>query len=81
MTTVQLNAEIFRSMAEIADDENLLKQALKYLKKLVAKKQDETLMSREQFFARVDKAKQGKYASMRSDENLTDFLRRQGYDL
>ena len=38
MTTVQLNAEIFRSMAEIADDENLLKQALKYLKKLVAKK-------------------------------------------
>ena len=81
MTTVQLNAEIFRSMAEIADDENLLKQALKYLKKLVAKKQDETLMSREQFFARVDKAKQGKCASMRSDENLTDFLRRQGYDL
>jgi C4-type Zn-finger protein len=77
MTTVQLNAEVYRTMGVIAEDEGLLRQALKYLKKLAAKKQDETLMTREQFFARVDEAKQGKSATMLPGENLSDFLRRQ----
>ena len=81
MTTIQLNAEIYRTMGIIAEDENLLKQALRYLKKLASKKQDETLMTEEQFFARVDKAKQGKLAVMLPTENLTEFLRRQGYEL
>ena len=56
MTTMQLNAEIYRAMGVIAEDEGLLRQALRYLSKLAAKKQDETLMTKEQFFARVDKA-------------------------
>ncbi len=81
MTAIQLNAEIYRTMGIIAEDENLLKQALRYLKKLASKKQDETLMTEEQFFARVDKAKQGKSAVMLPTENLTEFLRRQGYEL
>ena len=81
MTAIELNAEIYRTMGIIADDESLMKQALKYLKKLATKKQDETLMTKDEFFARVDKAKQGKSASMLPNENLTDFLRRQGYDL
>jgi C4-type Zn-finger protein len=81
MTTLQLNAEIYRAMGVIADDEGLLNQALKYLKKLAAKKQDETLMTKEEFFARVDKARQGKSAAMLPNENLTEFLKRQGYDL
>ena len=77
MTTLQLNAEIYRTMGTIADDEGLLRQALKYLKKLAAKKQDETLMTKEEFFARVDKAKEGRSAAMMPNENLTEFLRRQ----
>jgi hypothetical protein len=81
MTAIQLNAEIYRTMGIIAEDENLLKQALKYLKKLATKKQDETLMTKEEFFARVDRAKQGKSAAMLPNENLTDFLRRQGYGI
>ena len=81
MTTVQLNAEVYRTMGVIAEDEGLLRQALKYLKKLAVKKQDETLMTREQFFARVDEAKQGRSATMLPGENLSDFLGRQGYDL
>ena len=56
MTAIQLNAEIYRAMGVIAEDEGLLSQALKYLKKLAAKKQDETLMTKEQFFARVEHA-------------------------
>ena len=81
MTAIQLNAEIYRTMGVIADDEGLLKQALKYLKKLATKKQDETLMAKDEFFARVDRAKQGKATAMLPNENLTEFLRRQGYDV
>jgi C4-type Zn-finger protein len=81
MTALQMNAELFRTLGIIADDEGLMNQALKYLKKLAAKKEDETLMTEEQFFARVDKAKQGKSDAMLPNENLTDFLRRKGYDI
>lgn len=38
-------------------------------------------MSEEDFFARVDEAKKGATVSMQPDEDLTAFLRRQGYDL
>ena len=56
MTTMQLNAEMLRNMSIIAEDENLLKRAAKYLRKLVAEKKDPTLMTMEEFYARVDKA-------------------------
>ncbi len=56
MTTLQLNAEIYRAMGVIADDEGLLSQALKYLKKLAAKKQDKTLMTKEEFYAKLNRA-------------------------
>ena len=57
MTAIQLNAEMLRNMSIIAEDENLLKRAAKYLRKLVAEKEaDPTEMTREEFFARVDKA-------------------------
>lgn len=44
MTALQLNAELFRELSIIAEDETLMHKALKYLKKLTAKKQamDET---------------------------------------
>ena len=44
MTALQLNAELFRELSIIAEDEGLMKKAVKYLKKLSAKKQamDET---------------------------------------
>ncbi len=44
MTALQLNAELFRELSIIAEDEGLMKKALKALKKLTAKKQamDET---------------------------------------
>ena len=38
MTAVQLNAELLRNMSIIAEDENLLKRAAKYLRKLVSEK-------------------------------------------
>ena len=44
MTALQLNAELFRELSIIAEDEGLMKKALKAIKKLSAKKQtmDET---------------------------------------
>lgn len=83
MTAIELNAQIWRDMAEIADNELLLKQLAKYLKKLVAKKQtDPSLMTKEEFFANVDEAleqaRQGHVHRMNPDESLDDFLKRVG---
>ena len=82
MTAVELNAQIWRDMAEIADSEPLMKQLARYLKKLVAKKQDETLMTKEEFFAKLDEAEreiaEGKGIVMLPNETLDDLLRRVG---
>ena len=40
MTALQLNAELFRELSIIAEDESLMKKAVKYLKKLTAQKQE-----------------------------------------
>jgi len=59
MTTMQLSAEMLRNMSIIAEDENLLKRATKYLRKLVSEKQaDSTLMSKDEFFAGIDEARE-----------------------
>ena len=44
MTALQLNAELLRELSIIAEDEGLMKKALKALKRITAKKQtmDET---------------------------------------
>ena len=57
MTAIQMNAEILRNMSIIAEDENLLKRVAKYLRKLVAEKEDSALMTKEEFFAKIDRAR------------------------
>ena len=44
MTALELNAELFRELSIIAEDEGLMKKTVKYLKKLTAQKKamDET---------------------------------------
>jgi C4-type Zn-finger protein len=82
MTALQINAQVLRELSIIAEDEGLMKKALKALKRLAAqKKEDPTLMTKEEFFNRVDEAKKGRAVAMLPNENLTQFLRRQGYDL
>ena len=83
MTATQMNAEMLRNMSIIAEDENLLKRAVKYLRKLVAEKNnDSTLLSEEEFFARIDEARdqirRGEGVEMLPDESLDDFLKRIG---
>ena len=82
MTTAQigfLNRDILRSLGVIAEDESALRRVAKYLRKIAKQiSADSTLMSKEEFFARVDEAKKGATVSMQPDEDLTAFLRRQG---
>ena len=66
-------------MSIIAEDENLLKRAAKYLRKLVSEKQaDPTLIPREEFFASLDRGEeqylQGKTHRIESPEQLRNFL-------
>ena len=78
MTAIQLNAEIYRALGTIAEDESLLARAAKYLKKLAAKKEDPTLMTKEEFFARVDEAReeirQGKGKRFSTTEEMNAWL-------
>ena len=79
MTAIQMNAELLRNMSIIAEDENLLKRAAKYLRKLVAEKQkDPTEFSKDEFFARIDQAKKGATFELRQGETLEDLIKRVG---
>ena len=75
MTAVQLNAEMLRNMSIIAEDENLLKRAAKYLRKLVAEKKDPTLMTEEEFFAKIERAEEQPGKSFESVEELDKYIR------
>jgi len=75
MTAIQLNAEILRNMSIIAEDETLLKRAAKYLRKLVSEKEDSTLFTKEEFFARIDKAKKQPGKQFSSVEELDQYIR------
>ena len=78
MTALQLNAEMYRALGQIANDVNLMEKALKYVKKLAAKKEDPTLMTKEEFFARVDEAReeirQGKGKRFSNPEEMNAWL-------
>ena len=86
MTTSQLNAEVFRNLSILAESEEMFERAAKYLRKLVKEQQqqtDPTLMSKEEFFEKLDKAEeeyhQGKYSTLLPGESVTDMLKRCGY--
>jgi hypothetical protein len=79
MTTIEMFAELLRNMSIIAEDEKLLKRAAKYLRKLVAEKQAApTELTREEFFARVDKAEkeiaEGKGITFTNKDDMNAWL-------
>ena len=81
MTAVQLanlNAEIQRNLCTLSEDETMLNRVAKYLRKLVKEKGDPTLMSKEEFFARIDEAKreieEGKGITFDNLEDMNAWL-------
>ena len=88
MTAVQLNAmntELWQSIGAIADRESLMKRLTRYAKKLAKEKEDSTLMTKEEFFAKINQAEKqmerGEYSVLLPDEDLTTHLKRLGYDI
>ena len=75
MTAIQMNAELLRNMSIIAEDEHLLKRAAKYLRKLVAEKEDSSLMTEEEFFAKIERAEKQPGKSFASVDELDKYIR------
>ena len=75
MTAIQMNAELLRNMSIIAEDENLLKRAEKYLRKLVAEKEDSSLMTEEEFFAKIERAEKQPGKSFANVDELDKYIR------
>ena len=75
MTAIQMNAELLRNMSIIAEDENLLKRAAKYLRKLVAEKEDSSLMTEEEFFAKIERAEKQPGKSIANVDELDKYIR------
>ena len=63
-------------MSIIAEDENLLRRAAKYLRKLVVEKEDATLFTKEEFFQRIDEAKKGPSYELKEGETIEDLINR-----
>ncbi len=70
-----MNAELFHELSIIAEDENLMAKVLKYVKKMSAKKQDASLMTKEEFFDRIEQASKGSSFSCDSVEELDKIIR------
>ena len=83
MSTVQLgalNAEILQNLGVIAENESVLARVAKYLRKVVKEMtKDKTLMTKEDFFAMVDEAKEeieaGKGHTFANVEELDKYIR------
>ena len=75
MTAIQMNAELLRNMSIIAEDENLLKRAAKYLRKLVAEKEDSSLMTEEEFVAKIERAEEQTGKSFANVDELDKYIR------
>ena len=80
MTITQVDADIFRNLGIIAEDENMLGKVAKYLRRVVKQMTyDPTCMTKEEFFARIEEAEKGPRYKMLPNETLDEMLARLGY--
>lgn len=88
MTAIQMNAmnaEVWRNIGAIADNEELMRRLARYTRRLVQEQQsDPTLMTKEEYFAKLERAERqadrGEGMPMLPGEDLTHFLIRNGYE-
>ena len=82
MTSIELNSELFFAMGKIASDEGLMMKLLKYAKKLAAQRDDETLVSKDEFMASLERGeeeyRQGRCVRLLPGESVSEMLRRSG---
>ena len=79
MTTIQLNAlnaQMWRDLGTIAEDEGMMRRVAKYLRKVVKEMNaDPTLMTREDFKARIEDARKQKGKSFANVDELDKYIR------
>ena len=76
MTTLTLDADMLHNLSIVAEDDSLMQRASRYLRRLVREKQtDDTLLSKEEFFARVDEAAKGPSRRFANTEELDQYIR------
>ena len=79
MTALQLNADIYRNLGIIAEDESMLDKVAKYIRR-VAKQmnEDSTCMSKEEYFRRIDEAKKqaenGEVYRFKDKQKMVEWL-------
>lgn len=89
MRTVQtssIDTDILRNLGTIAADERALKRVSKYLRRVAKEVSDDSArMTKKDFFEKLDRAEQqiarGEGMTMLPGEDLTAFLKRNGYDI
>jgi len=69
-----MNTELWQSIAAIADNESLMRRLTRYVKRLAKEKEDSTLMTKEEFFARVDEAKKGPIYELPEGETIENLI-------
>ena len=80
MTALQLNADIYRSLGIISEDESVLRRVAKYLNRVAKQMTDDpTCMTKEEYFRRLDEADKGPKYRMLPNESLDEMLTRLGY--
>ena len=82
MSIMELNAELYRAMSEIADDEVLMTKVLRYVKRLASRHVDESMMTREEFMSKLERGEEeyarGECRTMQPGEDLDHFIQRVG---
>ena len=79
MTALQLNADIYRSLGIISEDESVLRRVAKYLTRVAKQMTDNpTCMTKEEYFAMLDRskeqAKRGEVYRFDNKEKMLNWL-------
>ncbi|MBP3211107.1 MAG: hypothetical protein J6M41_00865 [Prevotella sp.] len=78
-SALPLSTDFLRDLGIIAQDENRMRRAIRYIKRLAAEKSDPTCMSKEEFSAKLDRSeeqyRQGKYKAFTNIEDLDQYIR------
>jgi len=78
MNTIEISTQILNDIKIIENDESKMQRLAKYVKRLLPKKEDDSLLTKEEFFAKIDRAiaqsKRGEGKVFTSKEELHKYL-------
>lgn len=76
MNTLQLDADILRNLGIIAKDETMLSKVAKYVRRLAKQMtEDPTLMTKDEFLAKIERAERQPGKSFANVEELDKYIR------